>query len=131
MPDADTPRIFHYTEIEWDRPLETAAPGTAPPAAMVAAAERSGARRKKLVRGDAGFFMNRSVLPAGFEIPPHSHDHGELIVVLRGALALADGSGRLDVDDAIVIEAGTAYGFVAGADGAEFLTIRTGEATVG
>ena len=44
------PHVFHDSEIDWDRPLETAEPGARPPESLVAEAERTGARRKKLVR---------------------------------------------------------------------------------
>jgi quercetin dioxygenase-like cupin family protein len=123
------PSIFAYADIEWDRPLETAAPGKAPPAELVAEAERSGARRKKVVRGAGGFFMNRSVLPPGFRIPAHQHSHSELLIVLRGGCTLDDGLARLGPDDSIVIHADTRYGFTCGPDGMEFITVRTGEAT--
>ena len=83
--------VMRYAEIDWDRPLETAAPGAAPPEAMVREAERLGARRKRLARGEGGFFLNRSVLPAGYVIPPHSHDHAELLVVLSGGCSVEDG----------------------------------------
>jgi quercetin dioxygenase-like cupin family protein len=124
-----TPSIYSYAEIEWDRPLESAAPGKAPPAQLVAEAKRSGARRKKVVRGAGGFFMNRSQLPPGFRIPAHQHSHSELLVILRGGCTLDDGLAELGPDDSIVIHADTRYGFTCGPQGMEFLTIRTGEAT--
>jgi quercetin dioxygenase-like cupin family protein len=128
--DPMAPSVFNYAEIEWDRPLETAAPGTAPPAELVAEAKRTGARRKKVVRGEAGFFMNRSVLPPGFHVPAHQHDHSELLIVLQGGCNFDDDFAALGKDDSIVIHAGTRYGFTCGPEGMEFLTIRTGEATV-
>ena len=129
MAENREPAVLRYAEIEWDRPLETARPGTAPPRELVAEARRSGARRKKVVRGEAGFYMNRSVLPPGFRVPPHSHDHSEMLVVLRGGCSFDGDLGTLGADDTIVIHAGTRYGFTCGSDGMEFLTIRTGEAT--
>ena len=124
--------VFRYAELEWDRPRETAAPGTAPPAELVAEAERTGARRKKVVRGERGFFMNRSVLPAGFAIPTHAHDHDELMVVLAGGCEVDDGERveRLVADDTIVIAGGTEYAITCGPEGMEFVTIRMGEATM-
>ena len=130
MAERTDPAVLHYAEIEWDRPLETARPGTAPPAELVAEAKRTGARRKKVVRGEGGFFMNRSVLPPGFRVPPHSHDHSEMLVVLRGGCRFDDGLAELGPDDTIVIHANTHYGFTCGPDGMEFLTIRAGEASV-
>ena len=128
--DSSAPSVFAYDEIESDRPLETAAPGTAPPKELVAQAKRSGARRKKVVRGEAGFFMNRSVLPPGFRVPAHQHNHSELMVVLGGGCSFDDDFAALGINDSIVIHAGTRYGFTCGPEGMEFITIRTGEATI-
>lgn len=102
---------------------------TGAPAQLVAAAEQAGARRKRMVTGEAGFFMNHSVMPAGFEVPPHSHSHDELIVVLAGGCTMLEGGPELVADDAMVLRAGHRYGFVCGPDGMTFLTIRAGEAT--
>ena len=74
--------------------------------------------------------MNRSVLPPGFRVPPHSHDHDELMVVLRGGCRFDDDVGELGPDDSIVIHGGFLYGFTCGDEGMEFLTIRMGEASV-
>ena len=124
------PALFTYEEIAWDDPRATAAPGTAPPKALVEQAKKTGARRKKIVQGQGGFFMNRSVLPAGFRVPPHLHDHDEMLVVLKGGCEFDDGMGALGADDTIVISAFTKYGFTCGPEGMEFLTIRAGEASV-
>ena len=122
------PTVLKYSEIGWDVPLATAKPGTAPPRELVAQAKKTGARRKKLARGEAGFFMNRSVLPAGFRVPPHSHTHDELMIVLGGGCEFDDDVATLGANDSIVIHAGFRYGFTCGDEGMEFLTIRTGEA---
>ncbi len=125
---AAAPTVLIYKEIEWDDPLRSARPELAPPVELVAKAKRSGARRKKLLKGEAGFFMNRSVLPAGFRVPLHTHDHDELMIVLDGGGTFDDGVADLDADDSIVLRAQFAYGFTCGSRGMEFLTIRTGEA---
>jgi len=122
-------KLLRFAEIDWDRPRENA-PGARPPEALVREAERTGARRKRIARGEAGFYMNHSCMPAGFRVPPHAHDHDELIVVLRGGCRFDDGLGELEPDDSIVIRAGTRYGFTCGSEGMDFLTIRTGEASV-
>ena len=127
---SDQPTVLLYREIDWDNPLATAAPGMAPPKELVEKARKTGARRKKLARGEGGFFMNRSVLPAGFRVPPHSHDHDELMVVLKGGCRFDDDVAELAADDSIVIRAQFRYGFTCGPDGMEFLTIRTGEAAM-
>jgi len=130
MSEPKAAAILHYAEIDWDRPLATATPGTAPPKALVEQAKKTGARRKKIVRGEGGFFMNRSVLPPGFRVPPHQHDHNEMLVVLSGGCEFDDGFAALGPDDTIVISAFTRYGFTCGPEGMEFLTIRVGEASV-
>jgi quercetin dioxygenase-like cupin family protein len=122
--------VFVYTKVDWDNPLASAAPGTAPPKTLVEEARKTGARRKKIVQGEGGFFMNRSSLPPGFRIPPHQHDHNEMLVVLRGGCRFDDEQGELGADDTIVIRAHTRYGFTCGDEGMEFLTIRAGDATV-
>jgi quercetin dioxygenase-like cupin family protein len=125
---SEEPTVLIYDAIDWDNPLKSARKDTAPPRELVAHAKKTGARRKKLARGEAGFFMNRSVLPAGFRVPPHSHDHDELMVVLAGGCAFDDGLAELGADDSIVIHANYRYGFTCGSEGMEFLTIRMGEA---
>ena len=121
------PCVRIYDEIDWDRPLETGDPSTRPPRALVEQAQKTGARRKKLVQGEGGFYMNRSVLPPGFRVPPHQHNHHEMLVILRGGCDFDDGLASLSADDTIVIDANTRYGFTCGPQGMEFLTIRTGE----
>ncbi len=125
--DITPPKVLLYQSIDWDNPAKGA---VAAPKELVNAAKGTGARRKKLVRGEAGFFMNRSVLPPGFRVPPHSHDHSELMVVLRGGCRFDDDVGELGPDDTIAITGGFLYGFTCGDEGMEFLTIRTGEASV-
>ena len=125
----ETAKILTDSKIDWDKPLETAAPGTAPPRELVEAAERTGARRKKIVRGEGGFFMNRSLLPPGFRVPTHHHNHSEMLIVLSGGCVFDDGFGEAGPNDTIVIPAKKRYGFTCGPDGMEFLTIRLGEAT--
>ncbi len=133
MPDEkQTPapaKIFDYQRIDWDKPLESAAPGTAPPRELVEEAKKVGARRKKIVTGEAGFFMNRSQLPAGFRVPPHRHNHDEMLIVLKGGCVFDDDFGKAGADDTVIIPSRNRYGFTCGPDGMEFLTIRLGEAS--
>jgi quercetin dioxygenase-like cupin family protein len=123
------PTVFRFEAIEWDRPREAEA-GVRPPEALVRAAEEQGARRKRMARGEGGFFLNHSELPPGFRVPPHVHDHDELLVVLAGGCRFDDAGAELGPHDAIVIRANTRYGFTCGAAGMRFLTIRSGEASV-
>lgn len=124
------PTVLIYDEIAWDDMLGSNPAVASAPKAMVEQAKKLGARRKKLAKGEGGFFMNRSVMPAGFRVPPHSHNHDELIVVIKGSCSFDDGLADLGPDDSIVIRANYRYGFTCGSDGAEFLTIRTSEAGV-
>lgn len=126
----ESPHVFHWNDLPWDG--EKARPKNAPPPPqeLVEAARRAGAKRKRIVRGEAGFFMNRSVLGAGFRVPPHQHDHDELLVVIDGGCRFDDALGDLGPGDSIVIHGGTVYGFTCGEEGMDFLTIRMGEATV-
>ena len=95
---------------------------------LVADAQRSGARRKYTARGQGGFFSQVSWFPAGYVVPPHTHSHDELIMVLEGSLTIIDGP-TLKQFDSVAIEGGTEYGFTAGPDGLTFSTTRFGEAT--
>jgi quercetin dioxygenase-like cupin family protein len=117
--------FFVFDETDWADETRTGAP-----AALVAEAQRSGARRKKMVTGQAGFFMNHSDMPAGFEVPMHSHSHDELIVVVAGGCTMLDDGPTLKAGDAMALSAGHRYGFRCGDDGMTFLTIRAGEAAI-
>ena len=124
------PTVFQFEKIEWDDAASSLDRSDQRSRELADRARSSGARRKKIVRGEAGFFMNRSVMPANFRVPPHHHDHDELIVVLSGGCSFDDGFADLGPGDSIVIRANTHYGFTCGAEGMDFLTIRTGEAKV-
>jgi quercetin dioxygenase-like cupin family protein len=124
------PTVFPFEKIEWDDAASSLDPSDRRSRELAERARSSGARRKKIVKGEGGFFMNRSVMPANFRVPPHHHDHDELIVVLAGGCSFDDGLAELREGDAIVIHADTHYGFTCGAEGMDFLTIRTGEARV-
>ena len=129
LPPSKPPTVLLYDRIDWDN-RTGAKPAVAPPKELIEQAELSGARRKKIVEGEAGFFMNRSVLPAGFRVPPHHHTHDEILVILKGGCQFDDNLATLGADDSIVIHANYRYGFTCGPEGMEFLTIRLGEAGV-
>jgi quercetin dioxygenase-like cupin family protein len=120
----DEPSYFVLDEIEW--PDEARAPTA--PLELVEQAQRLGARRKFLARGEGGFFSQYSEFPAGYTVPGHSHDHDEMIVVLEGSCTMSDGR-VLGTYDSVVLHAGFEYGFTAGPDGMVFLTIRGGRST--
>ena len=130
MSTPQAPSIFHFEKVEWDDPTSGLDPNAKGTRELIQKARATGARRKKIVRGEAGFFMNRSLMPANFRVPPHHHDHDELLVVLAGGCSFDDGLAELGPGDSIVIHADTHYGFTCGGEGMDFLTIRTGEAKV-
>lgn len=121
--DAGRPSFFLVEELPW--PDESR--GTAP-RELVQEARRKGARRKFLARGQGGFHSQYSDFPPGYTVPPHSHDHDEMIVVLEGGCTMLGGGPTLKAHDSMVLLGGYEYGFTAGDDGMKFLTIRTGEA---
>jgi quercetin dioxygenase-like cupin family protein len=94
------------------------------PKALVEEAQRAGARRKYLARGEGGFYSQISWFPAGYTVPAHMHDHDELIMVIEGSLTMLDGGPTLGPLDSMALEAGHEYGFTAGDDGMTFVTIR-------
>ena len=100
-----------------DRPLE-----------LVEEAERLGARRKFLARGEGGFHSQYSEFPPGYAVPLHSHDHDELILLLDGSCTMSDGQ-VLGRHDSVVLHGGSEYGFTAGETGMVFVTIRGGRST--
>jgi quercetin dioxygenase-like cupin family protein len=131
MSAARAPSVFCWEELDWDDPLATLPPDKRPSKEMVEKVQRQkSARRKRIVRGEGGFFMNRSIMAPGFRVPTHQHDHDELLVVMSGSCEFDDGFAKLGPGDSIVIYAGTVYGFTCGDEGLDFLTIRSGEAKV-
>jgi quercetin dioxygenase-like cupin family protein len=112
---------FVVDEIEF--PDELASPTA--PRELVEDAQRSGARRKYLARGEGGFFSQVSWFPAGYEVPLHRHDHDELIMVVEGSLSMIGEDVTLGPLDSMVLSGGHEYGFVAGPDGMTITTIRT------
>ena len=113
-----------YDEVPWDmgnRPVSELK-------GLMKKAAEMGAKRKKVITGQAGFYMNRSVMPPGFKVPMHSHSHDEFFVVMEGGCTFEDGI-VLGKGDCIVFYAKYRYGFTCGPEGMDFMTIRNGEAT--
>ncbi len=119
----DGPAFFRVDELPWPDESQSNAPRQ-----LVEEAKRKGAKRKFLARGEGGFHSQYSVFPPGYAVPPHSHDHDEMIVVLEGSATMLDDGPTLGPHDSMVLRGGHEYGFTAGADGLTFLTIRTGAA---
>lgn len=123
---SEGPAFFQLDDVPWPE----AGAGAAAPPELVEVAKRRGARRKFLARGEGGFHSQYSELPDGYEIPLHSHDHDELIVLLEGSCTMLGGGPVLRAKDSMVLRAGQEYGFVAGPDGMRFMTIRTAPADI-
>jgi quercetin dioxygenase-like cupin family protein len=121
------PAFFKLDDIDWVD--ERAEPHPAPEA-MIAEAERVGARRKRLARGECGYFSEYTRMPAGFEVPAHSHSYDELFIVLSGGCRLTTGgeTRELAARDSATLAAGKEYGFEVGPDGIEFMVVRPGAA---
>lgn len=122
MSDASsaTGEFIHFDALEWEDP--SANKGKVPDA-LVEQASKTGARRKVLVTGQGGFHMNHSELPPGFRIPPHSHEHDEMLVIVAGGCTI-EGGPSLTVHDTAVLRAGEEYAIDVGTEGVRFLTIR-------
>ena len=129
MPESVKPKIFGFDEQEWvDERAERKAD-----LELIEAGERLGARRKRLVQGEGGFYLQYTEMPAGFEVPLHSHDYAELFVVLSGSCQMwPDGpaeSVELGPRDSVALAAGHPYRFICGPEGLEFYVVRHGEAS--
>jgi quercetin dioxygenase-like cupin family protein len=121
------PAIFQLEKSEW---VNERAENDPAPEEMITEAERTGARRKRLAQGEIGYFSQYTTMPAGFEVPPHSHNHDELFIVLSGGCRLSTGGEVVDLTarDSAALAAGHPYGFVVGDEGIEFMVVRPGDA---
>ncbi len=120
---SDEPIYRHLATLEW----ETAKDQKAEVAALAEQADELGARRSRLTTGQHGFHSHISEMPAGFEVPPHTHNVSELMVILEGSIDVSDGT-QLAAGDTVVIPADHLYGFTVGDDGVRFLVARVAEA---
>src|SRR5207247_7374426 len=75
--EPEGPSFFLVDQLPWPDEARGSAPRE-----LVEEARRKGARRKFLARGQGGFHSQYSDFSAGYTVPPHSHDHDEMIVVL-------------------------------------------------
>ncbi len=120
------PSVFIYDDVAPDKPVKVKSEKIRK---MIASADATGMMRKKILRGEAGFFMNRSYFPPGFVVPEHSHSHSEFFMVLAGGCTFDDGI-VLGANDTIVINAHYRYGFTMGDEGMDFITVRVADAAV-
>ena len=123
MPTPEPPSVFHFEKVAWDDPTSALDPNAPGMRELARSARATGARRKKIVRGECGFFMNRSVMPANFRVPPHHHDHDESLCGVRGVITFhIDGvDHRLGPGDRLMLPRGTVHAATAGPDGATYL----------
>ena len=121
--DAPEPIVRHLAELQW----ETKADQKAEVAALAAEADDVGARRSRLTTGQHGFHSHISEMPAGFDVPPHTHDISEHMTILDGSLNVSDGT-VLVTGDTVVIPAKHRYGFTVGDEGVRFLVVRVADA---
>lgn len=128
-PDEHDARFLRYEDIPYADELTI---GSAPAAARdkAARAAEAGVRRKQVTEGQVGVYTHISEFPPGFEVPRHSHDHDEMIVVLEGSCTMSDGGPELGPSDVALLKAGLPYGFTAGDTGLRFLNIRQGLASL-
>ena len=120
------PSVKIYDDLPDDRPVNVKSEKIRK---MIESADSTGMKRKKILRGEAGFFMNRSYFPPGFRVPEHSHSHSEFLMVLSGGCTFDDGI-VLGENDTIVINARYRYGFTMGDEGMDFITVRVADAAV-
>jgi hypothetical protein len=124
VPAAELGAIRHFDRVEW---VDEAKFGRAR-ADVVAEAQKAGAKRKFLSRGEEGLYVQFSTMPPGFRVAPHTHSHGEVLYVLRGGCTIEPSGDTLGADDSAVLAGGHEYGFTCGPEGMDFLTIRAGDA---
>ena len=117
------PIVRHLATLEW----ETKADQKAEVAALAAEADDVGARRSRLTTGQYGFHSQISEMPAGFEVPPHTHNVSEHMTILDGSINVSDGT-VLAAGDTVVIPADHKYGFTVGDEGVRFLVVRAADA---
>jgi len=112
--------FFPIDEIDWvdERKLGDA------PLELIEEGERLGARRKMLAAGECGFHSQYSVMPAGYTVPSHSHNHDELFVVLSGGCTMHGDGREVHAHDSMAISAGSRYGFTCGPEGMTFVVVR-------
>jgi quercetin dioxygenase-like cupin family protein len=126
VPAAELGVVRHFDRIEWvdEKKFGRVA------ADVAEQASKAGALRKFMSRGEEGLYVQYSTLPAGFHIAPHTHNHGEVLYILSGSCTVEPTGEVLGRNDSAVVPANHEYGLRTGADGMEFLTIRTGDAVV-
>ncbi len=115
----DAATFHHLADLRW----ETAA--DAPPELRELAdkATAIGARRVQVTKDAIGFHSQLSEMPAGFEVPPHSHSVDELMIILEGGCEVGGGP-QLSAGDVVEVPAQTEYGFTVGDEGIRFIVVR-------
>ena len=106
-----------------DMPWENPANAPAELRELADKAAKVGARRAQVTTGLIGLHSQISEMPAGYQIPPHSHTAPELMVILDGGCSLGDGT-QLPAGDMVEVPADVDYGFTVGTEGIRFLVVR-------
>jgi quercetin dioxygenase-like cupin family protein len=114
--------VCHFDEVPWHVP-----PVDASQLDLDSRPADDEPGRKFLVRGDGGFYVQVVRMPPGFDAPVHRHSHAEVFMVLEGSCTF--NGEPMQRHDVTVVEADQPYGFVAGAEGVQFLVTRQGVAT--
>jgi quercetin dioxygenase-like cupin family protein len=83
-------------------------------------------------RGSAEVALFRTDLPSGGGLPPHTHDHFDIFVVLEGDATchLGDQTVELAVGDSVVVPIGLRHYLEAGPGGTSILVAMLGGTTL-
>ncbi len=119
----DRAAFFIVDEHDW---ADDASSGSIPPQLLEEASRRGGGGRKLLAHGEGGFHSTWSVMPPGYEMVPHRHDHDEVMVVIAGGATFRDGGRRVGPGDSVVVPAGVVHSFACGPEGMQLVTVASG-----
>jgi quercetin dioxygenase-like cupin family protein len=117
--------FFIVDEHDW---ADDAATAGVPAELLEEARRRGGGGRKLMAQGEGGFHSTYSVMPPGYAMAAHRHDHDELIVVIAGGATFGHQAKLIRAGDSIVVPAGVVHRFVCGPEGMQLVTVARGPA---
>jgi quercetin dioxygenase-like cupin family protein len=123
-PDPDT-TFFIVEDHDW---ADDAATASVPAELLEEARRRGGGGRKLMAQGEGGFHSTYSVMPPGYAMVAHRHDHDELIVVVAGGAAFGGAARPIGPGDSVVVPAGVVHRFICGPEGMQIVTVARGPA---